>query len=151
MTRILEERRFPVDQFVPLASERSGGRLVTFDGAEHEVRELTVDAARGVDVAFVSAGGSISKAFLPDIAAAGAVCIDNSSAFRMDPDVPLSVPEVNPEALEGVAAPRHHRGAELHDDPRRAAPGASASSGRVHVARALELPGRERCRVEGHP
>ncbi|MGZ8614724.1 MAG: aspartate-semialdehyde dehydrogenase [Actinomycetota bacterium] len=105
MTRILEERRFPVDEFVPLASARSAGRLVTFGGAEHEVRELTVDAARGVDVAFVSAGGSTSRAFLPGIAAAGSVCIDNSSAFRMEPDVPLSVPEVNPEALEGWPRP----------------------------------------------
>jgi aspartate-semialdehyde dehydrogenase len=105
MIRILEERGFPVDELVPLASSRSAGRLVTFGGTEHEVRELTLEAARGVDVAFVSAGGSISKAFLPDIAAAGAVCIDNSSAFRMDPDVPLSVPEVNPEALDGWPHP----------------------------------------------
>ncbi len=68
MTRILEERGFPVDEFVPLASARSAGRRVSFAGAEHEVRELTVDAARGVDLAFVSAGASTSKAFLPAIA-----------------------------------------------------------------------------------
>jgi aspartate-semialdehyde dehydrogenase len=105
MIRILEERAFPVDELVPLASSRSAGRLVTFGGEEHEVRELTVEAARGVDVAFVSAGGTISKAFLPEIAAGGAVCIDNSSAFRMDPEVPLSVPEVNPEALDGWPHP----------------------------------------------
>jgi aspartate-semialdehyde dehydrogenase len=105
MTRLLEERAFPVDEFVPLASSNSAGRLVSFGGSEHEVRELSVDAARGVDVAFVSAGASVSKAFLPDIAASGTVCIDNSSAFRMDPDVPLSIPEVNPEALEGWPHP----------------------------------------------
>ena len=105
MTRILEERRFPVDQFVPLASARSAGRLVSFAGTEHEVRELTVDAARGVDVAFVSAGASTSREFLPAISQAGTVCIDNSSAFRMEPDVPLSVPEVNPEALDGWPHP----------------------------------------------
>ena len=105
MLRILEERAFPVDELLPLASARSAGRLVTFRGAEHEVRELTEEAARGVDVAFVSAGASISKRFLPEIAAAGAVCIDNSSAFRMDPAVPLAVPEVNPEALEGWPRP----------------------------------------------
>jgi aspartate-semialdehyde dehydrogenase len=105
MTRLLEERDFPVDEFVPLASSNSAGRLVSFGGSEHEVRELSVGAARGVDVAFVSAGASVSKAFLPDIAASGTVCIDNSSAFRMDPDVPLSIPEVNPEALKGWPHP----------------------------------------------
>jgi aspartate-semialdehyde dehydrogenase len=105
MIRILEERRFPVDEFVPLASARSAGRLVAFAGHEHEVRELSVEAAQGVDVAFVSAGASISSEFLPPIAQGGTVCIDNSSAFRMHPDVPLSVPEVNPEALEGWPRP----------------------------------------------
>jgi aspartate-semialdehyde dehydrogenase len=105
MLRILEERRFPVDELVLLASTRSAGRLVEFAGEEHEVRELSIEAARGADVAFVSAGASTSKAFLPDIASNGSVCIDNSSAFRMDPDVPLSVPEVNPEALEGWPHP----------------------------------------------
>jgi len=105
MTRLLEERNFPADGFLPLASSRSAGRRVTFRGEEHEVRELTVDAARGVDVAFVSAGATTSKAFLPAIAANGTVCIDNSSAFRMDPDVPLVVPHANPEALEGWPKP----------------------------------------------
>ena len=105
MLRILEERRFPVDELVPLASARSVGRLVGFSGEEHEVRELTVEAARGVDVAFASAGATTSRAFLPEIAAGGAVCIDNSSAFRMDPAVPLSVPAVNPEVLEGWPHP----------------------------------------------
>ncbi|HEX6131549.1 MAG TPA: aspartate-semialdehyde dehydrogenase [Actinomycetota bacterium] len=101
MTRILEERAFPVDDFLPLASSRSAGRRVPFRGEEHEVRELTVEAARGVDVAFVSAGAATSRTFLPPIAANSTVCIDNSSAFRMDPDVPLAVPQVNPEALDG--------------------------------------------------
>jgi aspartate-semialdehyde dehydrogenase len=105
MIGILEERDFPVDEFRALASARSAGRRVAFRGEEHEVRELTVDAASGVDVAFVSAGATTSRRFLRDIAAAGAVCIDNSSAFRMEPDVPLVVPEVNPEALEGWPRP----------------------------------------------
>ena len=106
MARILEERRFPVGEFVPLASARSVGRTVPFGGAEHEVRELTVDTADGVDVAFVSAGATTSRAFLPAIVEAhGTVCIDNSSAFRMEPDCPLVVPEVNPEALEGWPKP----------------------------------------------
>jgi aspartate-semialdehyde dehydrogenase len=106
MTRILEERSFPVDGFVPLASARSAGRRVTFHGDEHEVRELAVDALEGVDVAFVSAGVTTSKAFLPLIVEAhGTVCIDNSSAFRMHDDVPLVIPEVNREALHGWPKP----------------------------------------------
>lgn len=105
MIRILEERRFPVDELVPLASARSVGRRVAFGGREHEVRELTVEATRGADVVFVSAGATTSRAFLPEIATNGSVCIDNSSAFRMDPEVPLSVPEVNPEALDGWPHP----------------------------------------------
>src|SRR3954470_7146093 len=108
MTRILEERGFPLDAFVPLASARSAGRTVPFAGREVagrtvpfagrevEVRELTVDAAAGVDVAFVSAGASTSRAFLPEIVEAhGTVCVDNSSAFRMDPAWPLVVADVN--------------------------------------------------------
>ena len=106
MTRILQERSFAVDAFVPLASSRSAGSTVPFRGQEHAVRELTVGALAGVDLAFVSAGAATSKAFLPDVVAAhGLVCIDNSSAFRMEPDVPLAVPEVNPEALDGWPKP----------------------------------------------
>ena len=106
MTRILEERAFPVDTFVPLASARSAGRQVSFRGEAHEVGELSVAALDGVEVAFVSAGATTSETFLPDIVAAhGTTCIDNSSAFRMDADVPLAIPEVNPEALEGWPKP----------------------------------------------
>jgi aspartate-semialdehyde dehydrogenase len=106
MTRILEEQAFPVDELVPLASARSAGRQIRFRGDEHQVRELTVDALAGVDVAFVSAGATTSKAFLPDIVRAhGTTCIDNSSAFRMDDGVPLAIPEVNPEALDGWPKP----------------------------------------------
>ncbi len=105
MIRILEDRAFPVDGFVPLASSRSEGLAVTFAGGEYRIRELTVDACRGVDVAFVSAGADIARRFLPDIAANGTLCIDNSSAFRMEPDVPLVIPAVNPEALDGWPKP----------------------------------------------
>ena len=101
MTRILEERRFPVGSFVPLASERSAGTRVRFGGEDHTVEVLSLDALRGVDLALVSAGASVSRRVIPEAAAAGTTCVDNSSAFRMDPDVPLSIPEVNPEALEG--------------------------------------------------
>ncbi len=101
MARILHERSFPVDRFVPLASGRSAGRKVAFGGHDYFVQELSVEACQGVDVAFVSAGATVSRQFLPQISAAGTTCIDNSSAFRMDPAVPLSIPEVNPEALGG--------------------------------------------------
>ena len=105
MTRILQDRAFPVDGFVPLASARSEGLPVTFAGSEHRIHELTVEACRGVDVAFVSAGADIARRFLPEIAAHGTLCIDNSSAFRMEPDVPLVIPAVNPEALVGWPQP----------------------------------------------
>jgi aspartate-semialdehyde dehydrogenase len=101
MTRILEERSFPVDAFVPLASSRSAGRSVRFGGEDHDVGELSLPALSGIDVALVSAGAGVARSFVREAAAAGTTCIDNSSAFRMDADVPLSIPEVNPEALEG--------------------------------------------------
>jgi aspartate-semialdehyde dehydrogenase len=101
MTRILDERGFPVDEFVPLSSARSAGRVISFRGADVTVGELSLDALRGVDVALVSAGANVSRSVIPAAAGSGVTCIDNSSAFRMDPDVPLSIPEVNPEALEG--------------------------------------------------
>src|SRR5262245_15547879 len=84
MTRILEERSFPVDRFVPLASARSAGRHVLFREDMHEVHELSVGALEGIDLAFVSAGATTSAAILPEVVAVhGATCIDNSSAFRM--------------------------------------------------------------------
>jgi aspartate-semialdehyde dehydrogenase len=99
MTRILEERRFPVERFVPLASARSAGRTVPFAGEDHAVEELTLDALRGVDLVLASAGADVARSFIREIASEGTICIDNSSAFRMDPDVPLVIPHVNPEAL----------------------------------------------------
>ena len=101
MLRILEERSFPVDELVPLASARSAGRTIAFGGNEVAIRELSVDALRGVDLSLSAAGASVARTFVRDAAAAGTVCIDKSSAFRMEPDVPLVVPEVNPEALDG--------------------------------------------------
>jgi aspartate-semialdehyde dehydrogenase len=106
MTRILEERDFPADGFVPLASERSAGTQVRFRGENHTVGVLSLEALRGVDLALVSAGAGVSRSFIPEAAAAGTTCIDNSSAFRMDSGVPLSVPEVNPEALDVQPRPR---------------------------------------------
>jgi aspartate-semialdehyde dehydrogenase len=101
MLRILESRAFPVDDLVPLASARSAGRTISFRGRDVSVRDLSVDALSGVDLSFSAAGAPVAKGFVREAAAAGTVCIDKSSAFRMEPDVPLVVPEVNPEALEG--------------------------------------------------
>jgi aspartate-semialdehyde dehydrogenase len=101
MTRILQERDFPVGSFVPLASERSASTRVRFRDEDHTVGVLSLQALRGVDLALVSAGASVSRSLIPEAAAAGTTCIDNSAAFRMDPGVPLSIPEVNPDALVG--------------------------------------------------
>jgi len=98
MLRTLELRKFPVKRLVPLASARSAGATVTFAGEQVPVEVARPEAFRGVDVALFSAGASPSRELAPAAAAAGAVVIDNSSAWRMDPDVPLVVPEVNLEA-----------------------------------------------------
>jgi aspartate-semialdehyde dehydrogenase len=100
MVRILEERAFPVDELILLASERTAGTRLRFGGDEHEVRVLSLDAIDGVDVALSSCGSSIAKTWIPQAAAAGTTCIDNSSAFRMDPSASLTIPEVNPESLD---------------------------------------------------
>lgn len=94
----LEQRHFPVKSLKLLASARSAGKQVTFRGQQLTVEELTENSFVGVDIALFSAGGSISLKYAPIAAAAGCVVVDNSSAFRMDPDVPLVVPEINPEA-----------------------------------------------------
>lgn len=95
MLSVLEERTFPVDRVLPLASSRSAGSEVTFRGDDVSVHELTGDSFQGVDVALFTAGAEVSKEYAPLAAKAGAVVIDNSSAWRMDPRVPLVVPEVN--------------------------------------------------------
>jgi len=100
MRRVLEQRDFPVKDIRLLASERSAGRRLTFKRVGIAVKELTKDSFKGIDIALFSAGGSISKEFAPIAAEAGAVVIDNSSAFRMDKNAPLVVPEVNPEDVQ---------------------------------------------------
>ena len=97
--QVLAQRDFPVGELLPLASARSAGKRVEFAGQTHEVRELTPESFEGVDLALFSAGGSISKEFAPLAVEAGAVVVDNSSAFRMSEEAPLVVPEVNPEAI----------------------------------------------------
>ena len=99
MVKVLEERSFPVGELTLLASARSLGKTLPFKGTELPVQELREDSFEGIQVALFSAGGSVSKKFAPIAAEAGCVVIDNSSAFRMDPRVPLIVPEVNPDAV----------------------------------------------------
>jgi aspartate-semialdehyde dehydrogenase len=99
MIEILEERNFPLSELVPLASERSEGERLEFGGRNVVVRKLTRDSFKGVDIALFSAGAARSLEFAPAAMESGAVVIDNSSAFRMDPKVPLVVPEVNPHAI----------------------------------------------------
>lgn len=95
--QILEERNFPIAELKLLASKRSVGKELTFKGKTYKVEELTHDCFEGVDIALFSAGGGRSLEYAPSAVKAGAVVIDNSSAYRMDKDVPLVVPEVNPE------------------------------------------------------
>jgi aspartate-semialdehyde dehydrogenase len=99
MLRTLERRNFPAKRVVALASERSAGKKLDFNGKTLTVEKLGPESFAGIDIALFSAGASTSKEFAPIAAAAGAVVVDNSSAWRMDPDVPLVVPEVNPGAL----------------------------------------------------
>ena len=97
MKRVLEERNFPVGKLKLLASTRSAGKMETYCGESLAVEEAKESAFRGVDLVLGAAENEIAQRFAPAIRAAGAVFVDNSSAFRLDPDVPLVVPGVNPE------------------------------------------------------
>ena len=99
MIRILEERNFPVEKLTLLASERSIGKELSFRGKSLPVEMLTEGSFAGIEIGLFSAGGSISEKFAPIAARAGCVVIDNTNAFRMVPEIPLVVPEVNPEAI----------------------------------------------------
>ncbi len=105
--KLLEQREFPLRSLRLLASERSAGRSLRFRGREHTVAVLNEESFDGVDIAFFSAGGGRSKQFAPAAVRSGAIVIDNSSAYRMDPEVPLVVPEINGEdirASRGIIA-----------------------------------------------
>jgi aspartate-semialdehyde dehydrogenase len=107
MIEILEERKFPVAELIPLAADDSAGERVEFNGKKLTVKRLTSDAFEGVDIAFFSAGVEISKKFASFAVNAGAVVIDDSNAFRMDRNVPLVVPEVNAQVIashDGIIA-----------------------------------------------
>ena len=97
---ILAERKFPMKSLKLLASKRSAGKKVTYEGTELTIEELTHDSFKGIDLVLSSAGGSISKEFMPSAVKAGAVVVDNTSYYRMDPEVPLVVPEVNPQDIQ---------------------------------------------------
>jgi len=107
LLRVLEERRFPVGELLPMASERSDGRAVAFRGGELPVRRLDVAALRACDVVFLSAGASVSRALAPELRTGRPRLYDNTSAFRLDPAVALVVPEVNPHRL----TPEHRHAA----------------------------------------
>ena len=101
MINILQERNFPVGKLIPLASERSAGKTLKFKGEDVTIELACDEAFTGVDIVLGAAENDIAKQFAPAIVKAGAVFVDNSSAFRMDPNVPLIVPEVNPEDVKG--------------------------------------------------
>ena len=100
MMKILEERDFPVGKLIPLASARSAGKTMKFKGQDVTIVEATESAFQGVDIVLGAAENDIAEKFAPAIVASGAVFVDNSSAFRLDPNVPLIVPEVNPEDVK---------------------------------------------------
>ncbi len=100
MMKILAERNFPVGKLIPLASARSAGKTLKFRGEDVTIREAREDAFQGVDIVLGAAENDIAEKFAPAIVKAGAVFVDNSSAFRLDPRVPLVVPEVNPEDVK---------------------------------------------------
>jgi aspartate-semialdehyde dehydrogenase len=99
MVKVLEERNFPVKNLTLLASSRSVGKTMSFHGQDVDVQELKEDSFKDIDIGLFSPGGAISTKFAPIAAASGCVVIDNTSAFRMDPDIPLVVPEVNEHAI----------------------------------------------------
>lgn len=99
---VLAQRKFPIGNLVLLASSRSAGKKIKFNNKTYTVAELKEDSFKGVDIALFSAGGSISKKFAPAAVAAGTVVVDNSSAFRQTPEIPLVIPEVNPKAIKGI-------------------------------------------------
>ena len=97
MLKILAERNFPIGELKLLASSRSAGKKIEYMGKEYTVEEVTKDSFEGMDIVLGAASNAIAKEMAPHIVKAGAVLVDNSSAFRMDKDVPLVIPEINPE------------------------------------------------------
>src|SRR5690554_2204448 len=98
--KLLAERNFPIAELKLLSSARSAGTMIPFKGKEIKVEEATPDSFNNIDIALFSAGGDVSRALAPHAVASGAICIDNTSAYRMDPETPLIVPEVNLEKMK---------------------------------------------------
>ena len=147
MTQVLLEKAFPMTELRLLASERSAGRRVTVGGRELEVGLATPEAFEGVDIALFSAGGETSKALAPEAAARGAAVIDNSSAWRMDPDGPAR--RVAGQPGRPRLARGHHRQPQLLDDAARAAADGAARRGGPRADRGRHLPERGRDRPQG--
>ena len=120
LLHVLERRSFPVATLRPIGSARSAGKSVRFRDESIPVEKLDPETARGafdkIDIAFFSAGGDISRKYVPVACQADAVVIDNSSVFRMDPDVPLVIPEINADDIRRHRG--HYRESELHDGGR---------------------------------
>ena len=125
MRRLLEERNFPVTEMRYFASSRSAGTTLPWKGTEIVVEDAEIADPSGLDIALFSAGAASSRAYADKFAAAGAIVIDNSSAFRMDPDVPLDRPR-SQRPLGAQPAQGHHRQPQLHHDGRHAGPQAAA-------------------------
>ena len=137
--KILEERKFPVRDLRVFASERSAGKTVTFRGETLRVEKVGPEAFKGVEIALFSAGSAQSREFAPLAVKAGAVVVDKSSAFRMDPAVPLVVPEINAHAVKGACG---HRGLpELHQHRHRHAAQAAARRRAAPARDRHQLPG----------
>ena len=133
MRRVLAERGFPLSELRFFASARSAGTSLPWDGVDITVEDAALADPSGLDIALFSAGAATSRALSPKFAAAGVMVIDNSSAWRMDPDVPLIVSEVNPQRGP-VRTPANHRQPELHDHGRDAGAQAIARRGRPAFA-----------------
>ena len=148
MIKTLEKRNFPVGKLTLLASARSVGKKLKFRGQDITVKELKKDSFTGIDIALFSAGGSISKEFAPIAAKAGCVVVDNSSAFRQDPAVPLVIPEIN------AADVKWHKGIIANPNCTTAITLMALyplhAGVRLQTHFCLQLPGRQRHRRQGH-
>ena len=139
MMNILDERKFPADEVVALASRRSVGVEVSYGDRTLKVKALEHYDFSDVDICLMSAGGAVSKEWSPKIGAGGTVVIDNSSAWRMDPDVPLIVPEVNAAAIRGLCQEEHYCESELLDRAARGGVEAAARQGHHQARRGRDL------------
>ncbi len=142
MLNILAEREFPVEEIAALASRKSLGTEVSFGDKTLTTKDLDTFDFTGWDIALFAVGSDATKIYAPKAAAAGCVVIDNSSLYRYDPQVPLIVPEVNADAIEGLQGEEHHRQPELLDRADGRGAEAAARPGQDQARRRLDLPVR---------